>query len=244
MKNKITMIFAVIGLAAITMVSCSDDENQTPKATLTTNVVGKGKITVNPTGTSFEKNTEVSLKAESTENGWYFTEYTGDITSTNPEVTVTMDTDKTITANFKQSYLKYDNKTYNTKYALFEKYPNIHQVYYGFALSDTNDKSCSYLPLKNSSHTLYIELQPANGEVAGTYTITNSGFYASLDNVTDGNCNSTTGTEVENRNTTDYMLKVEKDGDIYTITYSFTSNGKKLEGKYVGPVEVVSGLLS
>jgi len=67
---------------------------------------GEGTVEINgeevnewPYKEDHEHGSEVELKAIP-EEGWYFEEWTGDYTGTEEEITVTMDEDKVITANF------------------------------------------------------------------------------------------------------------------------------------------------
>jgi len=80
--------------------------------TLTTNVspTGAGTITKNPNQTSYQSGTSVSLTATpipyntttaSTWDPYIFNNWSGDITGTTSPTTITMDGNKTVTANFK-----------------------------------------------------------------------------------------------------------------------------------------------
>ena len=67
--------------------------------TLTVNTVGQGTVEIDPPGGIYEAGTEVTLTAEP-DPGWGFSGWSGDLTgSTNP-ATITMDSDKNITATF------------------------------------------------------------------------------------------------------------------------------------------------
>jgi formylglycine-generating enzyme required for sulfatase activity len=67
--------------------------------TLSTNVVGNGSITLDPTGGTYDYGTVVTVEA-TPDTGWSFDSWSGDLTgSTNP-TTITMDGDKSITATF------------------------------------------------------------------------------------------------------------------------------------------------
>jgi hypothetical protein len=70
-----------------------------PQYTLTTNVVGQGSITLNPSGGTYDAGTVVTLTA-TPDTGWLFSSWSGDLTgSTNP-TTITMNSNKTVTATF------------------------------------------------------------------------------------------------------------------------------------------------
>ncbi|MEF8874253.1 MAG: PKD domain-containing protein [Candidatus Thermoplasmatota archaeon] len=66
---------------------------------LTVNTNGEGTVEIDPVQEEYEEGTEVNLTANATE-GWYFEEWTGDYTGTEEEITITMDEDKTVAANF------------------------------------------------------------------------------------------------------------------------------------------------
>ncbi|MGD2093234.1 MAG: C1 family peptidase [Candidatus Aminicenantes bacterium] len=69
--------------------------------TLTVNTVGQGSVTLDPPGGTYDEGTVVTLTAVP-DSGWNFDNWSGDLTgSTNPD-TVTMDANKTVTANFSE----------------------------------------------------------------------------------------------------------------------------------------------
>ncbi|MDZ7682611.1 MAG: hypothetical protein U5J63_13100 [Fodinibius sp.] len=57
--------------------------------------------TVTPPGGTFAEGEEVSVEAQAAE-GWEFVGWTGDVESTENPVDITMNSDKTLTANFEQ----------------------------------------------------------------------------------------------------------------------------------------------
>jgi gingipain R len=72
-----------------------------PQYTLTTNVVGNGSIGLNPAGGTYDAGTVVTLTA-TPDSGWQFDGWSGDLTgSTNP-TTITMNSNKTVTATFSE----------------------------------------------------------------------------------------------------------------------------------------------
>lgn len=84
-----------------TPASCSGNPPPNYSLTVTNNPAAGGSVANSPTGTSFASGTVVTLTA-SAASGYTFTGWSGSITgSTNP-VTVTMDANKTITANYTQ----------------------------------------------------------------------------------------------------------------------------------------------
>jgi len=97
-------------LFGVTMVSCKTTPDQarseprlSPDVTYTIDTVaspsGGGSIKLSPGGGTYEAGTEVTVTAESSEE-YVFDHWTGDVTGTSNSVTVTMDANKSITANF------------------------------------------------------------------------------------------------------------------------------------------------
>jgi uncharacterized repeat protein (TIGR02543 family) len=69
--------------------------------TLTTNTVGQGSVTLSPSGGTYYEGTEVTVTANPS-SGWQFDNWSGDLSgSTNP-ATITMNSNKTVTANFSE----------------------------------------------------------------------------------------------------------------------------------------------
>jgi uncharacterized repeat protein (TIGR02543 family) len=70
-----------------------------PQYTLTVNVVGNGSVALNPPGGVYDAGTVVTLTAAA-DPGWLFSGWSGDLSgSTNP-TTITMNSNKTVTATF------------------------------------------------------------------------------------------------------------------------------------------------
>ncbi len=70
--------------------------------TLTVNIIGNGSVTTEPNQSVYTDGTVVTLSADA-DLGWSFDSWTDDLTgSTNPD-TITMDSDKFVTANFTQN---------------------------------------------------------------------------------------------------------------------------------------------
>ncbi|UCH98232.1 MAG: PKD domain-containing protein, partial [Candidatus Aminicenantes bacterium] len=72
-----------------------------PQYTLTVNTVGQGSVTLNPPGGTYDEGTVVTLTAVP-DSGWKFDNWTGDLTGTTNPDTITMDANKTVTANFSE----------------------------------------------------------------------------------------------------------------------------------------------
>ncbi len=68
---------------------------------LTINIEGEGTTDPSEGTHSYEEGTDVSVTATAS-TGWYFEEWTGDHTGTDDVITVTMDSDKEITAHFEE----------------------------------------------------------------------------------------------------------------------------------------------
>jgi uncharacterized repeat protein (TIGR02543 family) len=72
---------------------------QVPTYTLTVNTSGQGTVSLNPPGGTYDEGTVVTLTA-TPDTGWQFSGWSGDLTgSTNPD-TITMNSNKTVTATF------------------------------------------------------------------------------------------------------------------------------------------------
>ncbi|MFC1997288.1 FG-GAP-like repeat-containing protein [Chloroflexota bacterium] len=76
----------------------------TPTYTVTTSTAGNGTILLNPDQTSYEENTPVTVTAVPAD-GWLFTEWSGDLTGSENPATLTVDSNKNITATFVEDLL-------------------------------------------------------------------------------------------------------------------------------------------
>ncbi|MGM0461817.1 MAG: S8 family serine peptidase [Fibrobacterota bacterium] len=84
-----------------------DDHDTNPTYTL--NLVSEnGSVITNPDGSSFEEGTEVELTAKP-DFGYSFTGWSGDISGSDTPITIIMDSDKTVTANFEIGAVEGDN---------------------------------------------------------------------------------------------------------------------------------------
>lgn len=68
---------------------------------LTIEVDGEGNTEPDPNTHEYEEGTTVSLEAIPADN-WKFNQWTGDVDSTDKEISVYMDGDKSVTARFEQ----------------------------------------------------------------------------------------------------------------------------------------------
>ncbi len=83
---------------------------QVPKFILAVNTIGYGSVALNPPGGEYYKGTTVELKAFGAP-GWSFETWSGDLKGVINPTIITMDTDKTIIAEFNEDYasLPYSN---------------------------------------------------------------------------------------------------------------------------------------
>jgi|GEM_PF-191722 len=72
-----------------------------PQYTLTTNTVGSGSITLNPSGGTYPGGTVVTVTAVPAA-GWQFDGWSGDLSGTANPTTITMNANKSVTANFSE----------------------------------------------------------------------------------------------------------------------------------------------
>ncbi|NVM20904.1 MAG: PKD domain-containing protein, partial [Desulfobacterales bacterium] len=90
--------------ATITMdsdknVTATFTEVQPTEYTLTVTTVGQGSVTLDPADGTYDEGTEVTLTATADE-GWVFSEWSGDLSGSDNPATITMDSDKNVTATF------------------------------------------------------------------------------------------------------------------------------------------------
>ena len=75
--------------------------NELPPVALTVDTVGQGSVSLDPSGGSYPLGTSVSLTAIPS-SGWYFGGWSGDLGGIANPVSITMDAEKSVTANFTQ----------------------------------------------------------------------------------------------------------------------------------------------
>ncbi len=78
-----------------------EEEEVPPMYALTVNTEGEGEVEIDPEQEEYEEGTEVNLSAIPDE-GWTFTNWTGDHEGEEENITITMDEDKEVTANFEE----------------------------------------------------------------------------------------------------------------------------------------------
>jgi chitodextrinase len=100
-RNNIAMTATRIRLILITslIVMLTLATACTTRYTLSTSVSPSGSGTISPASGIYDGGTEVTLAAIP-ENGWSFVEWSGDTTGKTNPITITMDSDKSITARF------------------------------------------------------------------------------------------------------------------------------------------------
>ncbi len=99
MKRKISIIFLVLVLIASAFLMCGPAQYK-----LEINKNGNGNVTAEPNfpdGT-YTNGTDVVLKAVA-DSGWFFVEWQGDLSGGVETKTITIDSDKSVTAIFKEN---------------------------------------------------------------------------------------------------------------------------------------------
>jgi len=97
------LIIMLVMLIALFFIACPEP---VAKYNLTVNIAGTGTVALNPNGGTYDAGTVVTLTANPDSN-YTFTGWSGDLSgSTNP-TTITMDSDKTITATFTEKITQY-----------------------------------------------------------------------------------------------------------------------------------------
>ncbi len=100
MAKKLLKLSTLLGVVLVIFLLAGCPLTQ-PKVALTVSEEGNGEVTLNPSGGTYAKDTEVTLTAVADE-GWKFIEWSGDLSgSDNPE-TLVMDEDKSVTAHFEE----------------------------------------------------------------------------------------------------------------------------------------------
>ena len=90
---------AVITMDGDKTVTAYFSEVQAGQYTLSVTAEGSGVVILDPADGAYDENTEVSLTAQAND-GWEFTEWSGDLSGSDNPTTITMDGDKTVTATF------------------------------------------------------------------------------------------------------------------------------------------------
>jgi len=81
---------------------------------LIVNIDGEGTVDIDLDQDEYENDTEVILTANPGE-GWFFHEWTGDYTGTEEEITITMNENKSITANFEELLAEFEVTNFNVE---------------------------------------------------------------------------------------------------------------------------------
>ncbi len=85
----------------ITLTEEEDKEEVEEKYGLSVTTRGRGEIEIDPEKEKYEEGTEVTITA-TPEQDWYLNEWTGDHTGISQQTTITIDSDKEITAHFQE----------------------------------------------------------------------------------------------------------------------------------------------
>jgi hypothetical protein len=91
--------FVLLMLVGLLLLSTTSVVYAPPSKTLTVNITGNGSVTLDPPGGSYPRNTVVTLTADP-DDGESFIEWQDDLTGSNNPETITMNTNKTVTAVF------------------------------------------------------------------------------------------------------------------------------------------------
>ena len=98
-KTEIYMKYIKISFAAILILSCGTENTITYEISISIDPPFAGTVVSNPNQTVVDKGTSFSLKAFANE-GWIFNSWSGDMSSTVNPLSLSLDSDKTIIANF------------------------------------------------------------------------------------------------------------------------------------------------
>ena len=102
MKKSPIILFLLIA-------SCSTSPTPTYTITTNSNPPEGGSITVSPLQSFYDKGTEVTI-SNSTNDEYYFQDWSGDISTTSSSIKTTINSDITVTGNFqKKQYPLYIN---------------------------------------------------------------------------------------------------------------------------------------
>ncbi len=192
-KNNNTCTVPAKKSQVITLVSA------TPEYNVTINVVGEGTVTGANTGTYLE-GTELTLTASPADH-YDFVNWTGDVTSTDNPLTITVNSDMTITANFQE----------HAKYTI-TAVPNDENM--GTVTGGREYYVGESATLKATAKSGYVFVGWEDGEKNATRTVTVS-----------GDATYTANFQVLAPRAWAYDLKVVEDGDNYKFTFNATAAG-------------------
>ena len=92
-------IVIVLGLVVSMCVGCGDDDDDNGYS-LTIAKEGQGSVSMEPSGGDYGENTEVTLTATGDDSVWIFSGWGGDLASSENPATITMSSDRSVTATF------------------------------------------------------------------------------------------------------------------------------------------------
>jgi uncharacterized repeat protein (TIGR02543 family) len=93
------IVLCLLIAAAMLVTACSPTQY-----TLNTLISPEGVGTITPADGKYDAGTDVTLVAESA-SGYAFDHWSGDVTGTTNSITITMDSDKSVNAHFKEQYI-------------------------------------------------------------------------------------------------------------------------------------------
>ena len=98
-------LMLLLGVSAVLIVACGDDKSAAPPPcyTVTTNTVGSGSIQLSPDSSCYHSGTAVTLTAIPN-TSWEFGGWSGDTTSAENPLTLTIGGDVSVTASFAEMY--------------------------------------------------------------------------------------------------------------------------------------------
>ncbi len=202
-----------------------------PQYTLTTTVAGQGSI--DPSGGTYNAGTQVTLTA-TPDTGWQFDNWSGDASGSSNPVTITMDANKTVTANFSPtgggcSYYDIDDEGFETGWGIWNDggsdcRRNINDAAYASSGSycirlRDNDPNSSFMTTNNLDLATYDELTIDFGYYVRSFDNADEDFWLQIS--TDGGVNFTT---VEEWNLGDEFNNDEFKTGMAVITGPFTVN--------------------
>ncbi len=128
MRTVLSSILAAVLILSLSGCPPPEDEPEETGYTLTIAVVGDGTVTVTPDRLLYEPDTVVTLLAQS-DPGWTFEGWGGDLYDSEPGQSLLMDSDKTVTASFRQE--SYWVETWRLGYGTVLRDPEPDAYHYG-----------------------------------------------------------------------------------------------------------------
>jgi len=105
LRNYKHFFLVIICILVVTLIGLTSCESTTQTYALTTRVDPPGAGSISPSGGKYESGIQITLTATPT-SGYTFDYWAGSASGTSPTVTITMDSDKSLTAHFKSTTSK------------------------------------------------------------------------------------------------------------------------------------------